>query len=126
MNHGDTPLTVGGQAVLEGVMMRSPHALAIAVRRPDGTVLLKDEPYISWGERHPALKRPFLRGPVILMEAMVTGVQALTFSAQAALQEEERDERLRKNNPWAGPASFSPWEALSCWPLSFSASCPIG
>ncbi len=92
MNHGDTPLTVGGQAVLEGVMMRSPHALAIAVRRPDGTVLLKDEPYLSWGERHPALKRPFLRGPVILMEAMVTGVQALTFSAQAALQEEEGGE----------------------------------
>jgi uncharacterized protein YqhQ len=84
-------LTVGGQAVLEGVMMRSPHALAIAVRRPDGSVLLKDEPYTSLGERYPWLKRPFLRGPVILLEALVTGVRALTYSAQAALQEEEEE-----------------------------------
>jgi uncharacterized protein YqhQ len=85
----DSLLPVGGQAVLEGVMMRSPKALAIAVRRPDGTVLLKDEPFTSLGERYPLLKKPFLRGPVVLLEALVTGVQALTFSAQAALDEEE-------------------------------------
>lgn len=82
-------LHVGGQAVLEGVMMRSPKALAIAVRLPDGSVLLKDEPYTSLTSRYPVLKKPFLRGPIILIEAMVTGVQALTFSAQAALEEEE-------------------------------------
>ncbi len=70
-------------------MMRSPKALAIAVRRPDGSVLLKDEPFTSLGERYPLLKKPFLRGPVVLLEALVTGVQALTFSAQAALDEEE-------------------------------------
>jgi uncharacterized protein YqhQ len=93
MNHGNNLLPVGGQAVLEGVMMRSPKALAIAVRRPDGTVLLKDEPYASLAERYPLLKRPFLRGPVILMEAMVTGVKALTFSAQAALEEEGQEEK---------------------------------
>jgi uncharacterized protein YqhQ len=85
----DLRMAVGGQAVLEGVMMRSPHALAVAVRRPDGSVLLKDEPYTSLTERYPVLQRPFLRGPVILIEALVTGVKALTFSAQAALQEEE-------------------------------------
>ncbi len=84
-------LAVGGQAVLEGVMMRSPHAVAVAVRRPDGTVVLKDEPYISLAESYPVLRRPFFRGPLILVEAMVTGIKALTFSAQAALQEEETD-----------------------------------
>jgi uncharacterized protein YqhQ len=89
MKHEDLPLAVGGQAVLEGVMMRSPHAMAVAVRRPDGSVILKDEPYHSLGERYPVLKHPFLRGPLILIEAMITGVKALTFSAQAALQEEE-------------------------------------
>jgi len=89
MNHQEPSLPVGGQAVLEGVMMRSPQALAIAVRRPDGTVLLKDEPYISVAARHPLLKRPFLRGPVVLVEALVTGIQALNFSAQVALEEEE-------------------------------------
>jgi uncharacterized protein YqhQ len=85
----DFHLAVGGQAVLEGVMMRSPHAIAVAVRRPDGSVTLMDEPYRSLTERYPLLKRPFFRGPLILLEAMVTGVKALTFSAQAALQEEE-------------------------------------
>ncbi len=89
MKSGEPPLQVGGQAVLEGVMMRSPHALAVAVRRPDGAVFLKDEPYVSLGEKYPVLKNPILRGPVILIESLVTGVQALTFSAQAALQEEE-------------------------------------
>jgi uncharacterized protein YqhQ len=89
MKHEDLRSSVGGQAVLEGVMMRSPHAMAIAVRRPDGTVILKDEAYHSLAERYPIFKRAFLRGPVILIEAMVTGVKALTFSAQAALQEED-------------------------------------
>jgi len=89
MKKGESLLHVGGQAVLEGVMMRSPHALAIAVRRPDGAVFLKDEPYVSLGEKYPLLKTPLLRGPVILIESLVTGVQALTFSAQAALEEEQ-------------------------------------
>jgi uncharacterized protein YqhQ len=82
-------LNVGGQAVLEGVMMRSPQALAIAVRLPNGSVVLKDEPFTSLTARYPLLKKPLLRGPVILIEALITGVQALTFSAQAALEEEE-------------------------------------
>jgi len=82
-------LQVGGQAVLEGVMMRSPRAMAVAVRLPDGSVLLKDEPFTSLTARYPLLKRPILRGPVILIEALVTGVKALTFSAQAALEDEE-------------------------------------
>lgn len=90
MKSGESPLPVGGQAVLEGVMMRSPRAMAIAVRRPDGTVFLKDEPYTSLSERYPVLKRPFLRGPIILIEALVTGVRSLTFSAQIALEEEEQ------------------------------------
>lgn len=89
MNHPEPALPVGGQAVLEGVMMRSPRALAIAVRRPDGEVLLKDEPYTSLAARHPLLKRPLLRGPVTLVEALVTGIRALNFSAQVALEEEE-------------------------------------
>jgi uncharacterized protein YqhQ len=92
MNHEDLSLAVGGQAVLEGVMMRSPHAIAVAVRRPDGSVVLKDELYTSLTERYALLKRPFIRGSVILFEAVVTGVKALTFSAQAALQEDDKEE----------------------------------
>jgi uncharacterized protein YqhQ len=96
VNSEDALLPVGGQAVLEGVMMRSPKALAIAVRRTDGTVLLKDEPFSSLGERYPLLKKPLLRGPLVLLEALVTGVQALTFSAHAALDEE--DEKLGRGS----------------------------
>ena len=58
MKHEDLPLAVGGQAVLEGVMMRSPHAMAIAVRRPDDTVILKDEAYHSLAERYPVRSAP--------------------------------------------------------------------
>lgn len=89
MSPAEPLLQVGGQAVLEGVMMRSPRALAVAVRLPNGSVVLKDEPFTSLTARYPLLKRPFLRGPVILVEALVTGIRALSFSAQAALEEEE-------------------------------------
>ena len=75
-------------------MMRSPQALAIAVRRPDGTVLLKDEPYTSLAARYPLLKRPFLRGPLVLLESLVTGIRALSFSAQVAAAEEEEESPL--------------------------------
>jgi uncharacterized protein YqhQ len=75
-------------------MMRSPQALAIAVRRPDGTVLLKDEPYTSLAARYPLLKRPLLRGPVVLLESLVTGIRALSFSAQVAVEEEEEGQTL--------------------------------
>jgi uncharacterized protein YqhQ len=94
MNFKEPSFPVGGQAVLEGVMMRSPQALAIAVRRPDGTVLLKDEPYTSLAARYPLLKRPLLRGPVVLLESLVTGIRALSFSAQVAVEEEEEGQSL--------------------------------
>jgi len=94
MKIGEPSFPVGGQAVLEGVMMRSPQALAIAVRRPDGTVLLKDEPYTSLAARYPLLKRPLLRGPVVLLESLVTGIRALSFSAQVAVEEEEEGQTL--------------------------------
>ncbi len=70
-------------------MMRSPQALAIAVRLPNGSIAMKDEPFNSLTARYPLLKKPLLRGPVILIEALITGVEALTYSAQAALEEEE-------------------------------------
>jgi uncharacterized protein YqhQ len=102
--------------VLEGVMMRSPQALAIAVRLPNGEVLLKDEPYSSLTARYPLLKRPFFRGPVILIEALVTGIRALSFSAQAALEEEET------SLGW-GSIALTMGGPFS-WPFFSSAFCP--
>ena len=78
------PMSVGGQAILEGVMMRSPHSLAIAVRRPTGEIVLKEDAWQSIWERARWLRKPFLRGAVVLFESMHNGVKALTFSANEA------------------------------------------
>jgi uncharacterized protein YqhQ len=78
------PMSVGGQAILEGVMMRSPHSLAIAVRRPGGEIVVKEDAWHSIWERAKVLRRPLLRGAVVLFESLYNGIQALTFSADQA------------------------------------------
>ena len=87
-------LSVGGQAVIEGVMMRGPGKIAVAVRKPNGeiTVDLKDAGSVS--ERYPILKKPFLRGVVSLVESLSYGMKALSFSAQASGEEEEGEESM--------------------------------
>ena len=87
-------LSVGGQAVIEGVMMRGPGKIAVAVRKPNGeiTVDLKDAGRVS--DRYPILKKPFLRGVVSLVESLSYGMKALSFSAQASGEEEEGEESM--------------------------------
>ncbi|WP_307978554.1 DUF1385 domain-containing protein [uncultured Acidaminococcus sp.] len=87
-------LSVGGQAVIEGVMMRGPGKIAVAVRKPNGeiTVDLKDAGSVS--DRYPILKKPFLRGVVSLVESLSYGMKALSFSAQASGEEEEGEENM--------------------------------
>lgn len=87
-------LSVGGQAVIEGVMMRGPGKIAVAVRKPNGeiTVDLKDAGSVS--DRYPILKKPFLRGVVSLVESLNYGMKALSFSAQASGEEEEGEESM--------------------------------
>jgi uncharacterized protein YqhQ len=83
------PQPVGGQAVIEGVMMKAPKRLCVAVRKPSGEILVKNEPFRPLAERMPFLGYPFLRGPVVLGETLVLGMRALSFSAQEALEEED-------------------------------------
>jgi uncharacterized protein YqhQ len=75
---------VGGQAVIEGVMMRSPRCLAIAVRRQDGTIVVREDAWISIWERLKFLRWPFFRGAVVLAESVYNGIQALNFAAAQA------------------------------------------
>ncbi|BAH76620.1 DUF1385 domain-containing protein [Solidesulfovibrio magneticus] len=89
--------TVGGQAVMEGVMMRDRERLAIAVRKPGGDILLDVRPWFSltaskW------LKKPLLRGFPVLLETLVNGIKALNYSAQVALEDEEDGVEM---GPWA-------------------------
>jgi uncharacterized protein YqhQ len=78
---------VGGQAVLEGVMMRSPHAWGIAVRKPSGEIVTHSEPLERPSEHHKWMGWPIVRGVMTLGQAMTLGFRALRFSANAALDE---------------------------------------
>lgn len=86
---GADRIKVGGQAVIEGIMMRAPRTFTVVVRRPDGELSVREDRWHSPMERWPFLKKPFLRGCIVLYEAMYNGIQALTYSAQEALGEEE-------------------------------------
>jgi uncharacterized protein YqhQ len=87
---------VGGQAVLEGVMMRSPHACAIAVRRPDGGIATHSEPVERPSEKRKWLGWPVIRGVATLGQAMALGFRALKFSANVALEEMPREPHDKK------------------------------
>src|SRR5271157_1430695 len=80
---------MGGQAVIEGVMMRSPHSYAVAVRQPSGSMAVKQAYLDRPSERHPWLKYPILRGLGVLGQALVLGMRALRYSAEQALEEPE-------------------------------------
>ncbi len=80
----------GGQAVIEGVMMRGPKRMAIAVRRPDGEIAIREEEVKSVMQRYPVLRMPILRGMVALVETMKIGMAALNFSASQAFPDEEQ------------------------------------
>lgn len=81
---------VGGQAVIEGVMMRGPKEIATAVRTPSGEIVVRKEPVHSIADKYPVLKKPFLRGTIALGESLVYGMKSLSYSAQAAGEEEEQ------------------------------------
>ena len=85
-----TDLAVGGQAVIEGVMMRDANKTATAVRLPNGEIEVETYPVTSIRERYPALNLPLIRGSVIMVESLVIGMRALSFSAQAAGEEDEQ------------------------------------
>ena len=81
---------IGGQAVIEGVMMRGFGKVATAVREADGNIAVQVNPVTSISEKYPVLKLPFLRGSVTLFESLILGIKALSFSAQAAGEEDEQ------------------------------------
>jgi uncharacterized protein YqhQ len=85
----DAPL--GGQAVLEGVMMRGVSTWAVAVRTPEGQIALTSEPLVSWAKRSRVLRLPVIRGVVALGESLKIGFRALAISANAQLPEDEEE-----------------------------------
>jgi uncharacterized protein YqhQ len=82
-------ITIGGQAVIEGVMMRTPASLAVAVRKPNGDITVKTRTLTDPADRPKIVKLPIIRGIVTLFQAISLGVQALNFSANQALEEDD-------------------------------------
>ncbi len=91
-------IVVGGQAVIEGVMMRAPHSYAVAVRKPNGEIVSKSELLPALSVKYPVLKLPVLRGSAVLIQSMVLGVKALNFSANVAFHEAENDTAGNEEN----------------------------
>jgi len=83
-------LRVGGQAVIEGVMMRAPGKVATAVREPGGTIAVEVKDVTSISDRYPILKKPLLRGTVTLIESLLLGIRSLSYSAKMAGEEDEQ------------------------------------
>ena len=86
---------VGGQAVLEGVMMRGVSTWAVAVRNPEGEIEVTSEPIVSWAKRHRVLRLPVIRGVVALGESLKIGFRALAISANASSRRTRRASRRR-------------------------------
>jgi len=94
-------INIGGQAVIEGVMMRAPRSLAIAVRRPSGEIVVKRDLVVPLSERYPVVKLPIVRGAVALFSSLITGIKALNFSANEAMADEEAGKEKQELSTWA-------------------------
>ncbi len=94
-------IIVGGQAVIEGVMMRAPNSYAVAVRRQDGSIVAKSERLPKLDEKYPFLKIPILRGGAVLIHSMLLGIKALNFSATVAFEDQTAGENKEEEVPKA-------------------------
>ena len=93
------PMQVGGQAVIEGVMMRAPGSVATAVRRANGQIVVQQQKYSSVTEKYKWLNVPILRGAVGLVDMMYLGIKTLNFSAEIAMLDSETQEAKSKKKP---------------------------
>jgi uncharacterized protein YqhQ len=87
LENGEEETLVGGQAVMEGVMMRSPHSYCVAVRKASGEIVTEEKPLPKMSDKYPIFRIPVFRGVGTLGQAMVLGMKALRFSANAALED---------------------------------------
>jgi len=91
-------MLIGGQAVIEGVMMRSLTGYSVAVRQPNGDVAIKKDKLVSIAAKYPFLKIPVLRGSVVLIQSLVLGMRALNYSATVATDEGKGEQEM---SSWA-------------------------
>jgi uncharacterized protein YqhQ len=102
LESGEETTLVGGQAVLEGVMMRSPHAWGICIRKPDGTLATHSEPLEKLSDKHKWMGWPFVRGIMTLGHAMTLGFRALRYSADVAMEALQPEKETEKKGEVSG------------------------
>src|SRR3989338_5957783 len=84
--------SIGGQALIEGVLMKSPTHIGIAVRNQNSEIIVKREPYKSLTKKYKVLSIPFIRGSIVLGETMISGLKALNYSSDIAMQKDGEEE----------------------------------
>ena len=99
LENGEETL-VGGQAVMEGVMMRAPHSYCVAVRKASGEMVTEEGPLAKVSEKYPVFKYPVIRGVGTLGQALWLGIKALQFSANAALDENDPEKKPQQISGW--------------------------
>ena len=95
MSANEKDLIVGGQAVVEGVMMRTPNAYAVAVRRADGEIVFTGAQLPKWSDKYRFLRLPVLRGAAVLVQSMALGIKALNYSASEAFADAEQEQEVK-------------------------------
>ncbi len=105
-------IIIGGQAVIEGVMMRSPHGYAVAVRKQNGDVVTKGARLPVLSEKYPLLKLPVLRGAAVLIQSLALGIKALNFSASVSFAEVEEEQIAESES--------APSKSTAVWPIAFA------
>jgi len=102
-NDRNVDMLIGGQAVIEGVMMRSLTGYSVAVRQPNGGVAIRKDRLQSLAKRYPIVKLPILRGSIVLIQSLILGIRALNYSAVVSSADEEGEEEL---SSWAVAGSM--------------------
>ena len=120
------PMQVGGQAVLEGVMMRAPGMVATAVRRASGEIVVRKEPHVGLGERYRLLRLPVLRGALGLIEMIVIGMRTLNFSAEVAMLDVEKSNGNGHMSPGSPGAPGHSWKESVRLGLTVAISLAVG
>ena len=120
------PMQVGGQAVLEGVMMRAPGMVATAVRRASGEIVVRKEPHVGLGERYRLLRLPVLRGALGLIEMIVIGMRTLNYSAEVAMLDVEKSNGNGHMSPGSPGAPGHSWKESVRLGLTVAISLAVG
>lgn len=96
-------MLIGGQAIIEGVMMRGLSGYSIAVRQPDGGIAIKKDRLTSIAQKYPIVKLPILRGSIVLIQSLILGIRALNYSASVATEGTEGEGEM---SSWAVATSM--------------------